>query len=240
MAGYRMERYSKRASKFVVKNSTSFAPPGQEADRLPPVVSGVWLHIVEMDGELKVMMEVGEGTTHANLREAETYALMWRDRLIDQQGPWSGGGDTAFKEHLHILNKGGVSYANLAMWVNSLIASHLCEFSAFQSRLEEARSQGEEKEYLNRFPLDDVPNPFSFSFAVDLLGALGIREEESEPMLIEGLQRIKEGLPPFEEGYPISRDKMISVLRTWRSNKKHAFLKQRYPNHNSDRNDLKV
>lgn len=74
MAGYQIKGYSKRASEFVTRHAQVIAPHGQIVYKLPLIVTGVWIHIVEMNGELKVMMEMGENTTHDELREAVVLA----------------------------------------------------------------------------------------------------------------------------------------------------------------------
>jgi len=51
--------------------------------------SGVYIHIIEFDGRLRVMIEAGEDAGHKELRKANSLALEWRDRLLAWQGPFS-------------------------------------------------------------------------------------------------------------------------------------------------------
>jgi len=41
------------------------------------------------------MIQVDEDTTSDDLRKAIPMALMWRDRLLEWQGPWMDGGDNS-------------------------------------------------------------------------------------------------------------------------------------------------
>ena len=53
-----------------------------------------------------------------------------------------------------------------------------------------------------------------------ILRSMRLSDQEIDDFIRTGLERIGEGYPPFEEGYPVSREKMISTLRYWRSKRK--------------------
>ncbi len=245
MPGYRLERYSERASTFVLANARVFAKAGQEIGKLPLIESGVWIHIVEMDDQLKVMMEVGDLTKHKDLNQAAIIALIWRDRLIEEKQPAKKDEPTEFLNFLHSQNKRDdedrKSYKELAEIVNRSLASLLLEISAYQKGLMEARSQGDEEEYVRSsflgLGVEDTPDPLSFSNALDLLSTFGIGGEDAERILTEGLRDIGEGIPPFVYEPPISRELMKTALRLRPKGKRRPYPLPEAPNDNPESDD---
>jgi hypothetical protein len=141
-----------------------------------------------MDSQLKEMMEVGDVTTHNDLRKVATIALNWRDRLIEEKQLAKPDQPTEFLNFLHSQTKlddeDRKSYKELAEIVNRRLASLLFEFAAYQIGLIEACLEGEEEEFVRNsfFGLEeeDTPSPVSFSNALELLNTFGIGGEDAE------------------------------------------------------------
>lgn len=150
--------------------------------------SGVRIRIIELDGHLRIMIEVGEKSTNRQIRDAIPLALEWRDRLLEWQGPWIKGGSNEFLERLLREHDRGISYAALARKINQ--------------RLSDLLEIGE------------------IEWARDQLLALRMGSEEVVFTIDKALAQIEDGKPPFEDGYPISREKLIGTLRYWKGMRK--------------------
>jgi hypothetical protein len=187
--------------------------------RLPTVTAGgVRLRTVEVDGRLRIMIEVGEDATHRTLREALPLALRWRDALLEDQGPWGGGGRNLLLIQLSDRQQLGGGPAAAARWLNGKIADLLREAFAFEREEEAARPR------LRTFDdwLEWRPkaNPYSFMHARDLLCELGWSKAEAEAVVREGLQRLRRGQQPFVGPYdPVSRARVERVVRTFRASR---------------------
>lgn len=51
------------------------------------------------------------------------------------------------------------------------------------------------------------------------------RPKDIDAILAEGLKRIAEGKPPFDEDYPVDAERVKATLKSWRGSKKHKILK---------------
>lgn len=133
----------------------------------------------------------------------------------------------------------GESYATLADWINDKLATYLFKFWQFHSSL-----RGIDPRYWSRIYQraweEDEPDPDSFELASKLLQSLGMKEDEAEQILNEGLERIRYGNHPFEHEYPISRNKMINTLRTWREGRKHKLINSLRREQDSDPGNQQV
>jgi len=179
--------------------------------------------VIELDGWLRVLIEVGEDATYESLRRALPLSLRWRDQLLSYQGPWMRGGDNRLLQQLHEMQRKSVSYADLAGRVNKMLSELLRESNRYQAEYKRAKQQI--KEPLAWIRWRSKANPFALERARRFLSALGLKSQEIEVQLQGGLARIEKGLDPFEKDYPIAREKMISALRTWRLGKKHKNIK---------------
>lgn len=191
--------------------------------------NGVLIYLLKQDGRLHVMIEVGEDSTARNIQSAIPLACEWRDRVMEYQGAWQGGGDNQFLEMLHYMNKGGVSYAELAKRINAKFESHLREAIAFDAELRKVlprlKTQGD---YLFWSTSSEQKyNPFSLDHAKGLLKAIRIRDDEIEIAIKDGEENIRAGKEPFKVGYPVSQRKVIETLRTWREGLKHKSIEKR-------------
>ncbi len=188
--------------------------------------SGVLIWFVEVDDWLRVMIEIGEDITSDDLRSAIPLALLWRDKLLEWQGPWMRGGDNPFLEELSNRQKSGQSYNELANRINRRVASYLQEFADYLKEFEAAKPGF--KTMLDFYMWRSTNNQFSYEHARGLLEALRLKNNEIEEMLKIGLENVQAGKPAFELGYPVSREKLISTLRNWRRGVKHQVLKKRW------------
>ena len=191
-----------------------------------PLVSddGVFVRLVEIDGWQRVMLELGEDTSHQALRNAIPLALQWRERLFEAQGPWMDGGDTPFLEQLSRWNAAGASYGRLAEKINERAAALVREAVEYQAAYEAVQSTITSMVDLVAWWKTARVEPFALDHARDLLRAVKVDEHDIQESLQEGMRRIKDGRPPFAKGAPVDRDKMIAVLRTWRSSRDHTWI----------------
>lgn len=176
---------------------------------------GVLVHIVEMDNWLRVMIEVKDTTTHDQLRDVIPLALEWRDRLIEWQGHWTVGGNQGLLETMHQQHSFGErSYSQIAENLNQQIAELLFENKAWQ---EEYFAVRESFKTMGDFNLHRWShNRFAIGRARFILETMRFPDSEIDEILSEGFKRIMNGEPPFEKEFPISRDKVIHILRVWR------------------------
>lgn len=120
MTGYKITGYSSRATEFIMTNSDDRDPVESMADvkqiepLLPLHVSGVLIHIIEMDGRLRVMIDVDDDATHENLRSATTIALLWRERLLEWQGPRRISDQILYLERFHNRHGSGGKLCNFS------------------------------------------------------------------------------------------------------------------------------
>ena len=172
------------------------------------------------------MIEVGENTTAEQLRKAIPYALELRDKLIEFQGAWAIGGPNAFFEHLCYLKDGGMTYAEIAQRLKLQIEKHLREAVAFDDELRKVLPTL--KTNWDYFQWSTNPeqkyNPHSLDHAKYILQNVGMNDKDITPWLKEGIENIRAGKEPLTQN-PITRTKIIQVLRTWRKGKKHKSIR---------------
>jgi len=188
--------------------------------------SGVLIRFVEIDNWLRVMIEIGEDTTSDDLRSAIPLALLWRDKLLESQGPWMRGGDNPFLEELSDRQKSGQSYNELANRINQRVGAYLQEFANYLKEFETIKHSFETR--LDFYMWQPKNNQFSYDHARGLLEALRLKDTEIEEMLKIGLENVQAGKPAFELGYPLSRENLITTLRNWRRGVKHQALKKKW------------
>lgn len=194
-----------------------------ENHSLPTVSeSGVLIRIIELDDWLHVMIDVGEDSTSRSLRETIPLAIEWRDRLLKWQGPWMRGGATPFLEELARLSPAKISYKKLAKRINEKVSALLVEYWHYLKELENARPHF--KTMLDFYLWHSSFNQFAAEHAKDMLVMLGIKAEEADELIRLGIENIESGIKPFEDDYPISRDKLIRTLRTWSDSRKRIIV----------------
>jgi hypothetical protein len=183
---------------------------------LPP--SAV-IHVIEIDERLRVMLEVGEDARGEDLRALIPLALRWRDRLMDFQGPWMGGGRNLFLETILTEHRLGMSYARIADRINARVADLLLAHREYLRELESVK---------RRFTRPDdwitwrpKTNPFSIDHARGVLRWIGLSERLAESAIAAGLERIRNQRRIRGQFRPVTRDRVRTVLRTWRTSVKH-------------------
>jgi len=195
------------------------------------IPSGVLFHVVEGSGKLRLMLEVLEDTTTPQLRDAIPVALEWRDRILSWQGPHTGGGGNQFLMSLDRDHKRGQTYMEIADAINKKVETYLYQHFEFdqeyQTALPTFKTWGDQGDWLHS---KDVPERLGRSFALfharGLLQAIRVKDAEIDGFLKYGLKRISEGESPFEIGYPVSKDKVIATLKSWRGSKKYKLLQK--------------
>ena len=218
---YRVDGLSKLALRFRGQNDDSLL----EAF----VQSHVFLHVIEIDGRLNIMIEVGEDTKAEQLRKVIPYALDLRDKLIEFQGAWSFGGPNAFLEHLCDLKDSGITYTEIAQRLRSRVEEYLREAVAFDDEFRKAlptlKTYGDY--FMSAYGEDGIHtqfNPHNFDHAKYILENIGMSDNEITEWLNEGIENIRAGKAPFSQN-PITRTKLIQILRTWRKGKKHKSIR---------------
>lgn len=176
-------------------------------------LSDIVVRFVEIGGLVKVMIEIGNRTTHKDFRDAIPNILKWRDEVQEKQSDKIAAklfhnipkptNPEEYLELLSYLQEHGSSYAKLAERSNELIGGILTGISRYHKK---------EISTEQLIELTSLTQQLNF-----LLSTLNIKGVDTE----YALEQIAAGKPPFEKGYPVSRYKMIEVLRAWRKSKQH-------------------
>ncbi len=192
--------------------------------------SGMLIRFVEIGGWLKVMLEIDERTTNQDIRDAAPLLLEWRDRLIDFQGAWNGGGENNFFERLSYMQKHGYSYARLAERLNKRIEEHLNGYIAYRQEVDavhpEEKSNHDKDIFYHVFWLGMNSNSSSLTHAKAVLESLHYKQEDILEIIKSGLESLVNGKSIFSKNYPISRPKITEALRTWRKGKLHLAIQK--------------
>jgi hypothetical protein len=181
-------------------------------------LSDVTIRFVEISGIVRVMVEIGDKTTHQNIRDIIPFVLKLRDRIQDEQSfkiasklfhrMQQPNNREELLELLSYMQEHGVSYAKLAERFNVIIAKLLEKYLIIHQKVEIST-----EELVNETEI--------INFANNLLNALSVIDID----LDDALEQMKAGMPPFEKGYPVSRYKLIEALRTLRKGKQHIMVK---------------
>jgi hypothetical protein len=108
------------------------------------------------------------------------------------------------------LQEHGISYTKLAERFNGMIAKLLEKALIVRQK--------------NSISTEEmIDQSLDMKYANNLLHAMSMSIEAID--LDDALEQMAAGKPIFEKGYPVSRFKMIEVLRTWRKNKLHIATK---------------
>lgn len=213
MSTYRLEEDEGLASWFVTIHAEGgYSMFSDNYPQLSLEKDGIPIHVVEMGDRLIVMLEICNEAIHDKIRVAVKEALEWRDRINNLQGPAIDTAELPFLERLHRRHREGESYADLAKWINRRLSNDLCnhEEPAGQSKIGRRQDNAPP-------PLDDIEK---------MLTLLRFSEETIENYIQDGLSLIQQGIPPFDHGneYPVTRNKIIYLLRSWRESIEHFYL----------------
>ena len=213
MSLYRYQNNTDVVNEFYDHCNKTYPKTDSSDIYFPIRLDGVNLHIFEQNERLILMMELEEEARSEDISQAIPVARIWKERLTDWQGPSLSNDKTVFLEFLHEKHdpESGMSYNNLAQWINSYLASCVSRFCDYEIGLKEATSNGTIDEYLDWiYHSEDRrrPFPFGLSFAQDILGHLGIHEAEINTLLADAKGQYLAGKPPFTKGYPVSRSKV--------------------------------
>jgi hypothetical protein len=225
--GYRISEGSRQAAHFLVDLEAvekGMMVLGYEGDAL--------INVAEQDGRLKIVIEIGEKTSRADILQLVPKALSYRDELNTRQGELNLR--QTIMERFDDLHRRGISYNALSNLVNEHLSRQLRVYVWFrnaylhQQDVWELRDEMREIEDAEDFRrqishwIDSVYNSnnhavsainvfenilrkvFSFSW-----GDIAVERQE-------GIDRIDQGEDPFVEGYPIGPDKLRETMRYWR------------------------
>jgi hypothetical protein len=133
------------------------------------------------------------------------------------------------QQHSWINSVQNLANRPLAKFINQKVEEHLKEFLAYQSEVDEKypqyKDEFEKDFYFYAFSTEFKNSCMGLNHSRDLLKAFGLKDNDIEQELRDGLVRIKEGKEPFLPNKPISKTKMIYVLDNWREGKKHKAIK---------------
>jgi hypothetical protein len=183
--------------------------------------SDITVRFVELDGLVRLMLEIGVGATHKELRKAIPSVLKWRDQLQEKQ--YDKIADQLLHSMRNPFNKeetlemysyfqeNGTSYAKLAERINSIAVRYLREILSYRQK--------------RRLSADDVmEEKLLWTHVGKLLDTVGIKDVD----LKDALAQLAHGEPPFQKGKPVSRYKMIEVLRYWRKSRLHFAARRAF------------
>lgn len=180
------------------------------------------------------MIEVGEDATHTTLRGLIPLALQWRDRLLEYQGPDPRRFETALKRQLLDAKRSGTKMTELAQRLNRHAAELLRAYApARDAKVEATRlgaqrvEAGEDREAVEAELTRKLLEREGLNFLAgeelrDLLEALHLASAEIQAYVCEDPATVMR--PGILKTYPISGDKIASVLRAWELNRKHELL----------------
>ena len=188
---------------------------------------------------VEVKIVVTDGTTYGMLQKALPLALRWRDAVLDLQGPtFNFRPQERLLDEFDRLQKDGRSYTDLARDLNEQVAESVAAlvryvkrtglsfdcttYSSVRSLFEEVdrRHLGEVRHRDGKAYESDMRLIFEWIDACLRPIASFFPEEECSAMLLEAVEQIDAGHSAFLPDFPIDRQKMISVLQTWRRSPK--------------------
>lgn len=193
----------------------------------------IW--IVEIDGQVRVVLDVGEDIGRDELIQAIPRAIEWRKRLE----PFPDGHAALMRDlHNQQSSNRDVSYRMLADNINQQITEHVRLCAEYYSKATEAWSRAQRTKKLAREYPDwyqgyyrefdaahhlvkamhlttrdlDLPPPAS-----ELRRGKHLTHTEIQTYICEAVNRVVAGELPFEPGYPISEHKIREQLDYWRT-----------------------
>lgn len=195
--------------------------------------SDVVINVAEYNERLKIVIEIGDDSTHDQIRRVIPLAVQYRDMLIGWQGP-SSSKELRLLHGLDEFHQRGVSYKRLADTVNRTLSSRLVEYVEFLDECE--RRQKEWKEIRGDYDLDSIDSEALWwvlkeyivwderspprcirDFEEILSRAFRMKQDEIRLFKQTGMERIRRGIEPFDREYPIYGETMRNALRRWRN-----------------------
>ncbi len=202
---------------------------GQNSDLPVFFESALWIRFQRESGHIHMSLQFPPHRRISldDIREAWPAIAEWQKRLEAHQGPWQNGGEGRLFGLLHTLHEDGVSYAQLAEYVNRCVVRDLREYLVFRRSGQEAFGLlDEELRALDQYVYlgADAPctpltgNQFGREHAMSTLVAMGLSEAEASEWCDAILENLAAGEAAYEEGGgPVARDHIISRLRAWRA-----------------------
>lgn len=173
----------------------------------------VGVGLEESGGYFYVVMHLREGVTSEDIRRAIPFALKLHDRLEE----WQGKQFTyKAKDLLSLHDDKGASYGLIAKSLNRFISDLLVESAEWVRQRNSIQDRLMRQRFIQE-SYDTMGQAYNLDKASDLLRTVRFSDEEIESTIQEGLQNIYAGEPPFADEYPVSRDKVISALKYWRT-----------------------
>lgn len=215
--------WSKKVDEFVNQN--------QDLTQISE--DGVTIHIFESwSGSLNIAIAVNETVTNERARDAIPLALEWMKRLTQFQGKMFVGEDEELLRYIELFilkhgedelkNKpkyqdqptGYLSYREVASIVNALVSDWLHEVEGKETALAVDLPGYTDFMFFIRDIESRFPDPFERS--IKMLKIFRLKDKDIYHHLEEGIRSIRAGKAPFLKDSPLSRNKMISVMRWFR------------------------
>lgn len=181
-----------------------------------------FLSFDDFDKRISLCLQIDDDTTIEDVIQAWADVRRWREVLQKHNGPWVRGGKSALFFHMNLRHKrGGMSYAQLAQWMNEQIAGYLQRYARFLALMPfpEGMKWLERMRWLDELEKEHDADHLGEKHAYDLLAALrpGLTPAQCEEILIGGLTEIEAGRPPFiGRDNPIDKSDVFARIREWR------------------------
>lgn len=183
--------------------------------------SRVHVDIEPWHGSIRVVLRLEEGVTSNDIRKVIPFALVLDDKLTK----WQGIRTTWHAEAFLQRHEAGHSYARIADDINRTLA----DFARGRAELIAEYRAVEDPDKKETFFLHANKNDKRMEYARwarEILEALRFSKEDATSIMDEAYDNVWAGRPPFSDGYPLDRDKLIGVLRYWRRKlKRKAVVK---------------
>ena len=194
---------------------------------------GVDIRIYESrTGILKIAIEFDEHVTSRKLMRAYSTAKKWREKLAKYQGKVFVGEDEDLLRYIdqfmlkpskkNLKNRprtqdqhtGYLSYREMASIINALVSDWLNEVAGKKTSIAKDIPGYTDFMFFVRGIEGKFPDPVLRS--KKLLKIFRLEDDFIQIHLEEGLRRIRANKPPFLKDLPLSRKKMISVMKWYR------------------------
>lgn len=181
----------------------------------------VLIYAIEtINGYIRIFIDVSEDVKTTDLRNAIPDALEWRDKLMEFQGrtglisgnyllvKWA-------KEHENNIRKPQelrhATYFQIAEAINQKIAEWLFEYVGKENIPHSKPSKYSKLLELDFYGIEDrIPD--ALERATRILKVCRMKDAEIRENLEGGLNQINSGYYPFEEEYPLSKQKFRKAL----------------------------
>lgn len=190
---------------------------GQNLDELYVAFDGAIVHFDRVNGHIRMLVEITENATGAKIKKALPAIMAWRRRLTKYQAAsiWTIGGRDGLLYRLHVLNREGLSYFELAESLTQAFIRELLEYAEFERAYLAAQHRFRTLFDAWVWSAEAPGNPYGSDHAISLLADMGMTEEDARGWVEIAL---KDALTEAQilDLMPVSADMVKEQLRYWR------------------------